>query len=331
MREQRYSREGYLHENYHYFHLRDSAGQERDFHFHDFDKLVLLLGGQVEYLVEDQRYELRPGTVLLVKQHAIHKAVIDKTRPYERIILYLNRAFFERTLTDAHLTDCFETAGRTGNWLLAPDEAQQREIMAVLEAYERAMPDTRFGAQTMRDTLVMQLLVLIGRLNTAEAQRETGFDAKIQETLSYINEHLAEPLSVDALALARENAIRNGADVRFFSGDLFTPLRGERFDLIVSNPPYIPRGELPDLQAEVRFEPDMALDGGEDGLDFYRRIAAEASEHLNRNGWLMLEIGSTQAQDVSRLLQEHRFSEMKILPDLAGLDRVVCAYNGSRK
>ena len=200
MREQRYSREGYLHENYHYFHLRDSAGQERDFHFHDFDKLVLLLGGQVEYLVEDQRYELRPGTVLLVKQHAIHKAVIDKTRPYERIILYLNRAFFERTLPDAHLTDCFETAGRTGNWLLAPDEAQQREIMAVLEAYERAMPDTRFGAQTMRDTLVMQLLVLIGRLNTAEAQRETGFDAKIQETLSYINEHLAEPLSVDALA-----------------------------------------------------------------------------------------------------------------------------------
>ena len=141
----------------------------------------------------------------------------------------------------------------------------------------------------------------------------------------------ASDLSVDALALARENAIRNGADVRFFSGDLFTPLRGERFDLIVSNPPYIPRGELPGLQAEVRFEPDMALDGGEDGLDFYRRIAAEASEHLNRNGWLMLEIGSTQAQDVSRLLQEHRFSEMKILPDLAGLDRVVCAYNGSRK
>ena len=141
----------------------------------------------------------------------------------------------------------------------------------------------------------------------------------------------ASDLSVDALALARENAVRNGADVRFFSGDLFTPLRGERFDLIVSNPPYIPRGELPDLQAEVRFEPDMALDGGEDGLDFYRRIAAEASEHLNRNGWLMLEIGSTQGQDVSRLLQEHGFSEIKILPDLAGLDRVVCAYNGSRK
>ncbi len=140
----------------------------------------------------------------------------------------------------------------------------------------------------------------------------------------------ASDLSEGALALARENAARNGTDVRFFSGDLFTPLCDERFDLIVSNPPYIPRGELPGLQAEVRFEPDMALDGGEDGLDFYRRIAAEVPKHLNPGGWLMLEIGSTQAQDVSRLLREHGFSEIKILPDLAGLDRVVCAYNGSR-
>ena len=135
----------------------------------------------------------------------------------------------------------------------------------------------------------------------------------------------ASDLSEDALALAGENADRNGTDVRFFAGDLFTPLHGERFDLIVSNPPYIPRGELPGLQAEVRFEPDMALDGGEDGLDFYRRIAAETPGYLNPGGWLMLEIGSTQAQDVSRLLQEHGFSEIKILPDLAGLDRVVGA------
>ncbi len=200
MREQRYSREGYLHENYHYFHLRDSAGQERDFHFHDFDKLVLLLGGQVEYLVEDQRFELLPGTVLLVKQHTIHKAVIDRSRPYERIILYLNRAFFDRTAPQARLFDCFETAGRTGHWLLAPDEAQRREIMDTLESYERAQEDTRFGAETMRDTLIMQLLVLIGRLNAAEAEHETSFDPKIQEALSYINEHLAQPLSVDALA-----------------------------------------------------------------------------------------------------------------------------------
>lgn len=200
MREQRYAREGYLHENYRYFHLRDTAGQERDFHFHDFDKLVLLLGGQVEYLVEDQRFELLPGTVLLVKQHTIHKAVIDRSRPYERIILYLDRGYFERALPGSRLMDSFETAGRTGRWLLAPDEEQHREIMDTLAAFERAQEDTRFGAQTMRDTLIVQLLVLIGRLNAAEVEREGSFDPKIQETLSYINENLSRPLSLDALA-----------------------------------------------------------------------------------------------------------------------------------
>ena len=88
-----YTREGYLHENYRYFHLRDTAGQERDFHFHDFDKIVLLLSGRVNYLVEDQSYQLRPWDLLLVKHHTIHKALIDRSEPYERIIVYLDRQF----------------------------------------------------------------------------------------------------------------------------------------------------------------------------------------------------------------------------------------------
>ena len=82
-----FSREGYLKENYHFFHLRDTAGQERDFHFHSFDKLVILLSGRVDYAVEDASYALRPWDILLVKHHTIHKALIDKSRPYERVIL----------------------------------------------------------------------------------------------------------------------------------------------------------------------------------------------------------------------------------------------------
>ena len=89
------SREGYLNENYHYFHLRDTAGQERDFHFHEFDKLVLLLAGRVDYTVESVTYALRPWDVLLVRHHAIHRAVIDKSVPYDRVIIYLDRRFFE--------------------------------------------------------------------------------------------------------------------------------------------------------------------------------------------------------------------------------------------
>ena len=99
----------------------------------------------------------------------------------------------------------------------------------------------------------------------------------------------ASDLSAEALALAKRNAAALDAEIRFYQGDLFAPLAGQRFDLIVSNPPYIPRGELPGLQAEVLYEPAMALDGGEDGLDFYRRIAAEAPARLTPGGRLMLE------------------------------------------
>ncbi len=131
-----------------------------------------------------------------------------------------------------------------------------------------------------------------------------------------------------ALILAKRNALRLKLSRRVLALEanvLAPPARqlGE-FDLIVSNPPYVPTGELEGLDVSVRdFEPWLALDGGEDGLDFYHRIAAEAPEHLTPGGWLMLEIGSSQGRDVAGLLQANGFGDIKIQPDLAGLDRVV--------
>ena len=101
-------REGYLNENYHYFHLQDSAGQEKSFHFHEFDKIVLLLSGKVDYIVEDVTYPLTPWSLLLVRHHAIHKALIDVSVPYERIIIYLDRGYFGRILPEVSLMTCFE-------------------------------------------------------------------------------------------------------------------------------------------------------------------------------------------------------------------------------
>ena len=200
MDKKQYTREGYLHENYRYFHLRDTAGQERDFHFHDFDKLVLLLEGRVDYLVEDRSYALRPWEVLLVKHHAIHKALIDRSVPYERIIIYLDGAFFDRALPQAGLMDSFEAADRSGQHLLVPDAEQRRELEETLRSFENARDDSRFGAQAMRDTLMMQLLIQLGRMAPAAQERSEQTDPKIRQVLSYINEHLAEALSVDALA-----------------------------------------------------------------------------------------------------------------------------------
>lgn len=130
-------------------------------------------------------------------------------------------------------------------------------------------------------------------------------------------------ISAEALSVARENARRQQVDVEFRQGDLFSPIEG-RFDVIVSNPPYIPTGEIEGLMEEVRrFEPMLALDGSEDGLYFYRRLAAEAPDFLRDGGWLLVEIGCDQGRAVAELFEEAGFCEVNCKKDLAGLDRVV--------
>lgn len=195
------NRAGYLRESYHYFHLRDSAGQELDYHFHEFDKLVILISGRVDYLVEDRSYPLEPWTALLVRHHTIHKAVIDRTEPYERIIIYLDPRYFERVMPGAGLLDCFDEADRRGRHLLRAEGEQLRELQEAIAAYERAASDTRFGSEAMCETLIIQLLIHISRLSEAEpAISERSADPKIRQVLSYINEHFHDELTVEQLA-----------------------------------------------------------------------------------------------------------------------------------
>ncbi len=194
------SRAGYLRESYHYFHLRDTAGQELDFHFHEFDKIVLLLSGRVDYTVEGSTYALKPWSVLLIKHHTIHRALIDKSEPYERIIIYLDGKYFGRSMPGTGLTDCFDQADKSGEHLLRPTEQQRRAIAQVLADYERAAEDSGFGAEALRETYIIQLLIYIGRMTAAEGPGEKQYDPKIRRALSYINENLGGELSVEQLA-----------------------------------------------------------------------------------------------------------------------------------
>ena len=201
-KESSYAREGYLKENYHYFHLRDTAGQERDFHFHDFDKLVLLLSGRVDYTVETVTYPLRPWDVLLVKHHTIHRAVIDRSEPYDRVIVYLDRRFFERSAPGVGLMDCFDWADQSGQYLLTPDEEQKKALAAALSDYEALIGDGQLGAQMLRDGCIARLLVHVNRLSVSASLprgADTASDPKIAQALSYINENLTGDLSVEAL------------------------------------------------------------------------------------------------------------------------------------
>lgn len=131
-------------------------------------------------------------------------------------------------------------------------------------------------------------------------------------------------ISRDAVALARKNMLRYDAPVQILTGDLFEPVYGMKFDLILSNPPYIPTGECETLQREVRdHEPRIALDGGEDGLFFYRRIANEAPDYLKSGGMLMMEIGYSQARDVGDLLDKAGFTDIMSWHDFNGHDRII--------
>ena len=131
----------------------------------------------------------------------------------------------------------------------------------------------------------------------------------------------ATDISAEALALAKENAEANEADILFIQSDLFSRIRG-RFDIIVSNPPYIPSAEIDTLQREVQnYEPRLALDGGADGLDFYRRIAQESGKYLNRGGTIILEVGQGEAQEVVKLFKSASYS--MIIKDFNGVDRFV--------
>ncbi len=134
----------------------------------------------------------------------------------------------------------------------------------------------------------------------------------------------ASDISEEALELARENARHNKANVNFVRADLFAGIHG-KFDLITANPPYVKREEIATLQKEVRcFEPVLALDGGEDGMDFYRRIAEKASRYVARGGLLILECGEGQAREIVKLFQSKtRCDYAMIVKDLAGVERFV--------
>ena len=134
----------------------------------------------------------------------------------------------------------------------------------------------------------------------------------------------AADLSEGALAVTKLNAERLHARVALHQGDLFGSIpEGMRFDVIVSNPPYIPAADCLELQEEVRREPMMALDGGADGYDFYRRIAAEAPRFLKDGGVLLLEVGFDQAEGVMALCREAGFREVMAHEDYQHIDRMV--------
>lgn len=189
-------------------------------------------------------------------------------------------------------------------------------------------PDTEILVQAAVD----RLRAMAGEEPLRFADIGTGSGAICLSVLHYLSDTVADTVEISpaARAVAEENAASLGlADrITFHTGDLLQPLSGTSFAAILSNPPYIPEADIATLAPEVRLkEPHTALSGGQDGLDFYRRLAKEAPAMLVPGGFTAFEVGIHQAGDVADLLKANPLIDRtEILPDYAGIDRVVVGW-----
>ena len=197
---------GYLDQGFRLFHLKDTLAQKLQPHYHEFDKIILPLGGRVTYVVEGVAYFLKPWDMLLVQHNLIHRVAIDPEEPYERIVIWLGREWMaSRSDPGEPLDACFETARQQGFHLLRTDGDRRLFYMQKIQQLEEALRSTEFGAGRMADTLCQQLLIGVNRdmlrYPTAREERDSyRVDPKMEDVLRYIAAHLEEPLSVDLLA-----------------------------------------------------------------------------------------------------------------------------------
>ncbi len=197
---------GYLNEDFRLFHLKDSRAQKLDYHYHEFDKLILFLGGRVTYTIEGVTYFLKPWDMLLVQHNMIHKPVIDSTEPYERVVIWLGREWLaSHSDPGEELDSCFDSARRQGFHLLRTDAERRLYYMNIIDQLEASLRSEEFGARRLSDALCQQLLIGVNRdilrYRTAQEEKDSyRMDPKMEEIIRYIEAHLAEELTVDILA-----------------------------------------------------------------------------------------------------------------------------------
>ncbi|MCP1110232.1 peptide chain release factor N(5)-glutamine methyltransferase [Ohessyouella blattaphilus] len=267
----------------------------------------------------------------------------------------LSRAGIEEAKTDAFLLFTEATGIDRGAYYLSPDKAlsaeEEERYLAYLQKRERRIPLQHILGkwEFMGLEFLVSPDVLIPRQETEQLVEEAlgkltsgmrildmccGSGCILLSVLKLGREQhpslkgLGVDLSAAALAVSRKNSERLQVEADFIRSDLFAEVTGE-FSMIISNPPYIRSEEIKKLASEVReHDPLMALDGGRDGLDFYRRISQDAKKHLKSGGFLLLEIGHDQGEALKTILTQDGYDKIQVKKDFAGLDRVVCCeYN----
>ena len=248
----------------------------------------------------------------------------------ERIYLYVH---FDEPLEKEELAAFREGVAKRARRVPTAYITGRREFMGLDFAVSRATLIPRPDTEILVEAAIERLgrLAENGKKSLRFADIGTGTGAIALSVLKCASEDVAADaidVSGAALAVARENAERLGlsARVHFHEGDLLAPLGDAAYDAILSNPPYIPDADIESLAPEVRsYEPMTALKGGAEGMDFYARLVEAAPQYLRAGGFLAMEAGIGQAQKI-RALAKEPWGDVEILPDLAGIERVVVLW-----
>lgn len=202
--EETYEKQGYLYDDFKMFHIRDNVEREFQYHYHDFYKILIFLGGTVDYNIEGKSYRLKPFDMVLVRQGAIHKPEVSFEEPYERIIFYISKEFLEKHNTpDYNLEYCFQKAQEKGCDVVRFPALLNTRLLGIIQEIEENGGADKYAAGLYANVLFMELMVLVNRAcaeGTGDFDHMMTCNQKMIEMLKYINEHLAENLSMEHLS-----------------------------------------------------------------------------------------------------------------------------------
>lgn len=198
---------GYLNNDFLFFNLKDQKKNEFEFHYHDFNKIIVFISGEVTYIIEGKSYILKPWDILLVSKNDLHMPIISSEKPYERMILWLNPLFLEEHNKDnCDLLSCFHLASERKLSLMRLGGKEINQLRQNLSDLEEAIHSEAFGSSILKNALFLQFMVKINRLflgmDLDKNIEDIRYDERIENVLCFINSNLDKDLSIDMLAQA---------------------------------------------------------------------------------------------------------------------------------
>jgi len=199
------TKRGYLNDDFLFFHLKDCKGEQYEYHYHDFYKIIIFISGKVTYLIEGKAYNLKPWDILLITNRDIHKAIIAPSEPYERIVIWFNPGFLEKNSSpDSNLLDCFDISSSKKQYLLRLNPEELKLIKSNLTELEHAFKSNLFGADIAKNSLFLLLAVYLNRIflqsDFAAHFNKIQYDDTINKIIDYINENIGGNLTLENLS-----------------------------------------------------------------------------------------------------------------------------------